>query len=85
MVLVSLLEREEYIGHVGNMSVSGYSQQWKKMKTNDSVDPLINDNGDVLRDRSCAVSMLNKYFASAFFQQKILIIFHLSILKPIVA
>ena len=36
------------------------------MKTNDSVDPLINDNGDVIHDCPCVASMLSKYFASVF-------------------
>ena len=40
------------------------------MKTKDSVGPLINDNGDVIRESPCVASMLSKYFASVFFQQK---------------
>ena len=36
------------------------------MKTNGSVGPLINYNGDVIRDCPCVASMLSKYFEYAF-------------------
>ena len=54
------------------------------MNTKNSVGPLINDNGDVVCDSPCVASMLNKYFVSVFSPAEILIIFHLSILQPIV-
>ena len=60
-----------------------YRYARKKMKTTDSVGVLINANGDVIRDSPYVASMLSKYFASVF-QLKILIIFPLSILQPIV-
>ena len=37
------------------------------MKTKDSVGPLINDNGDVIRDGPCVASKISKYFVSVFF------------------
>ena len=42
----------------------------KKMKTKDSVGPLINDNGDGICDSPCVASTLNKYFASVFFSRR---------------
>ena len=44
-----------------------YRYARKRMKTKDSVCPLINDNGDVMHDSPCVASMLSKYFASVFF------------------
>ena len=43
-----------------------YQHAGKKMKTNESVSHLINDNGDVIRDSQCVASMLNHCLVSAF-------------------
>ena len=45
---------------IKNDPKSFYSYARKKMKTKDSVGPLINDNGDVIRDVPYAAFMLSK-------------------------
>ena len=52
--------------NIRNDPIAFYRYAGEKMKTKDSFSPLMNDNGDVIRDSSCVASMLNKYFVSAF-------------------
>ena len=69
--------------NIKNYRKAIYRYARKKMKTTDSVGPLINDNGYAIHDSPCVASTQNKYFVSVFFQQKI-IIFPLLILQSIV-